>query len=106
MSQLLRENTDYVHLLLETSPKQQLQLIKTITNSQIETLVEIFFNLNSMDFTGLDAKFLNSKKRDFLKRGGNRKLTHNTRKRTFFSSFKTMIQILSFFKSELLQLLD
>ena len=106
MSQLLLDNADFVRLLLNTSTKQQRELVKSITNSQIEALVEIFFNLNSMELKGLEARFINSKKRDFLKRVGNRKITHNTRKRKFSSGLKTMMQILSFFKSDLLKLLE
>lgn len=105
MSELLNLNKDFLSLLLDTSKVQQKKLIQSITKNQVDSLGEIFFNLNSMKFAGRTAKFLNSKKRNFMKKVANKKLSYEFKKKKYNKDFILMIKILSHFKSQLKSLI-
>ena len=59
MSALLEANWPFINLLLGTSRKQQLVLLDNLTDSQIDLISEIFFNLwNIVELHPGQQKFL------------------------------------------------
>ena len=106
MSELLSENRDFLNLILDTESSQKRSLTQSITKKQVDAISEIFFNLNSISFTGNDAKFLNKKKRNFMKKIGNKKLSFGFRRRKLNKEFLLMVKILSYFKPELKKLIN
>ena len=45
MSGLMRYNYHFLNLLLETEPRQQRALLANLTDSQVDAITEIFFNI-------------------------------------------------------------
>lgn len=100
MSELIRENSSYLNLLLSEEKKQREALLKTISKKQVEVLTEIFHNLIQLPLVGKDLKLVR-KRVKFINFLG--KVSKNsTAKARYINKNKTQVlNILLHFKEQL-----
>jgi hypothetical protein len=105
MSQRLLDNTHFLSLLFATDKKQQRALLSNITNSQVDLISEIFYNLDSvLPLTSYEEKTL--KRKQFIPKLA-KITTAVARRRRLISQHKNQIlKILQFFAPKLLQLIQ
>ncbi len=102
MSALLLANGPFLSILLNTTNKQQINLLKSLTPSQEKVVLEILQNINRLPHTRDDDVFLKNK-RAFLKRVEKNRQTKGGRK-NIFRNLKIILQILNYFSGKLLSL--
>lgn len=65
MSKLFEQNRNFLHLLLNTTIKQQIALLTTLTKAQSLLLVEIVYNLQRLNVGGKTKAILKKHKKLF-----------------------------------------
>lgn len=104
MSELLSDNSDFLGLLLKTSPKQQKALLDSITASQAQLIGEIFLNILDIEHDDADYKFLKNKVL-VLEKLANNSLSARFR-RGYIKKHKSIIlKIINYFKDNLQKVL-
>lgn len=104
MSELLKDNGNFLSLILDTAPNQQKAILNTITHEQALLLGEIFLNILNIEHEDRDINFLKNKVK-LLEVLSNSKLSDRYR-RGFVKRHKIpIIRILLHFKENLMKLL-
>ena len=104
MSDLMRENSAYLHLLLSEEKKQRIALLKSISKQQTEVLTEIFHNLIQLPLVGEDLKVVRRKIK-LIKLLGKVGKNYTTKARLINKHKRQVLSILLRFKEQLKSLL-
>ena len=104
MSQKLKRSKSFLTLLLDTKLPQARALLSTVTQPQVETIVEIIYNLMNIASASRDKAVLN-KRKAFLKKLVNRKTNLNQKKRLVVKHRVKLLKTLLHFKKMLLNVL-
>lgn len=107
MSQILSKNKDYIQLLVTTpSRTQATALLDTCTNNQIDAIANIAKNLLRLPLTPA-ARIIVSKRKGLLhKLSPSSGLTYRTKARLIGKHYRLILEVLSFVKKPLLELIN
>ena len=103
MSQKLRQNKNFLNLLLLTSSAQAKSLLQTITPQQVLTVVEIVYNLMKI-VTSAKDKAVIKKRSGFLRKLSNKRTTLAVKKKLIVKHRAKLLKTLLHFKKVLLNL--
>ena len=104
MSQKLKRSKSFLTLLLDTKLLQARALLNTITEPQVEAIVEIVYNLMNIASSSKDRAALN-KRKAFLKKLVNKRTKLNQKKRLVIKHRVQLLKTLVHFKKPLLNIL-
>ena len=103
MSQALKRNKYFLTLLLTTNKGQAKALLETITQNQLETVIEIVFNLIKICTVKKDKTAI-QKRKNLLKKLVNKKVKLSKKKQLIVRHRIQLLKTLLHFKSLLLSL--
>lgn len=104
MSELLRDHSNFLSLILNTDPIQQKSLLDSITPSQALLIGEIFLNLLNIEHEDKDFSFLKNKIR-VLESLSKRNLSARYRRSLVRKHKVLILKILLHFKDNLSKLI-
>ena len=104
MSQSLKRNKDFLTLLLTTDKGQAKALLETVTQKQLETVIEIVFNLKKISTLKKDKTVI-EKRKNLLKKLVNKKVKLLKKKQLIVRHRIQLLKTLLHFKRLLLSLL-
>ena len=104
MSQKLKKSKSFLTLLLDTESAQARALLYTITQPQVEAIVEIVYNLMNIASATRDKTVL-KKRKVFLKKLVNKKTNFNQKRRLVVKHRVKLLKTLLHFKKTLLNVL-
>lgn len=104
MSELIRDNSNFLSLILDTDPNQQKSLLDSITPSQSLLIAEIFLNLLNIEHSERDINFLKNKVR-LLESLAKHNLSARYRRSLVKKHKVSILRILLHFKDNLTKLL-
>ena len=105
MSELLRKNAPFLHLLLDGDKKQTNALILTITPGQVQTVEEIFHNLLTLSLDESDRQVVN-KRGSMIKSVANPNKSKQYKRKTLIQHRRQFVSVLQHFRDRLKSLID
>ena len=103
MSQKLKRSKSFLTLLLDTKLPQARALLNTVTDLQVEAVVEFVYNLMNIASLSKDRAAL--KQKAFLKKLVNKRTKLNQKKRLVIKHRVQLLKTLVHFKKALLNIL-
>lgn len=101
----LKQNLNFIHLVVNTSKTQAIALLETVTKTQTDCVSEIILNITLGNLVKLDSNIKNllHKRRRFINILKDRKVTNFKRSSTIKSHPQIVLNILKIAKDKLIK---
>lgn len=100
MGSKVRDNADFLRLLLSTHATQQLALLHSITPEQIDMISEVMHNIQLLPLSSKDSQFVKPRLHLIRKIGDSSK-SNRHRKRLVAKHKRQVLKIFNYFQTKL-----